>query len=253
MMARPWLNNDAWTVVHASLFSRDAERRAARECARNRAQVSSRIDDAARHIDNPIATSDRTKRKRIDSRSMRVCVALALYVGCARTVVPVPPSRPSSVVRSEVEQAEAAETARRHDAARTHYERAVAAARDPASTWFARREFAETLISWGEYPAAIRQLDGALAARPDDPASWHDLGMLRFKTGDLPGAIAALERARGLAPRDHRPRIALAAARWKTGDRSGAAAEYRGLLELPLPDRLRTRVEWALAELAKRE
>jgi hypothetical protein len=44
------LNNNAWTTVHAALFSREAEGRAARECARNRAQTLSRIDDVARHI-----------------------------------------------------------------------------------------------------------------------------------------------------------------------------------------------------------
>jgi tetratricopeptide (TPR) repeat protein len=153
-------------------------------------------------------------------------------------------------VRAEVEHAEAAERTRRHDAAREHYRRAVAGARDPESIAFARREYAETLITWGEYPEAIAQLEGALAARPS-AAAWHDLGLLRNNRGDVPGALAALEQARALAPRDFRPRVTLAALRWKSGDRAGAAAEYRALLDLPLPERLRTNVQWALGELAK--
>lgn len=160
------------------------------------------------------------------------------------------PSGPSAAVRAEIEQAEAAEQARRHDVARDHYQRAVAGARDPESVAFARREYAETLITWGEYPEAIAQLEGAVAARPS-AAAWHDLGLLRNNRGDVPGALAALEQARALAPRDFRPRVALAALRWRSGDRAGATAEYRALLELPLPDRLRTKVQWALGELAK--
>jgi len=160
------------------------------------------------------------------------------------------PAGPSAAVRAEIEQAEAAEQARRHDGAREHYQKAVADARDPESVAFARREYAETLITWGEYPEAIAQLEGAVAARPS-AAAWHDLGLLRNNRGDVPGALAALEQARALAPRDFRPRVALAALRWRSGDRQGAAAEYRALLELPLPERLRTKVQWALGELAK--
>ncbi|MDQ3370718.1 MAG: tetratricopeptide repeat protein [Myxococcota bacterium] len=158
---------------------------------------------------------------------------------------------PAPTVRSEIEQAEVAERARRHDVARVHYERAIVSARDPASIAFARRAYAETLASWGEVAAAIMHLDVAVAAVPRDPGAWHDLGILRHKQGDLGGAITALEHARTLAPADYRPRVALAALRWKQGDRAGAAAEYHGLLELELPDRLRAKVRWALDELAK--
>jgi tetratricopeptide (TPR) repeat protein len=176
-------------------------------------------------------------------------VALVALAGCGGRAPA--PAGPSAQVRAEIEQAEAAERARRHDVAREHYRRAVAAARDAESIAFARREFAETLVSWGEYPEAIVQLEVSLAARPDAGA-WHDLGLLRNNRGDVPGALAALEQARALAPRDVRPRVALAALRWKSGDPSGAAAEYRALLELDLPQRLRARVQWALGELAKR-
>ena len=60
-------------------LSREAESRAARECARALDRIpASRIDDTARHIDS----SDRTKHKRMDARSMRFCAVIAL-VGCA--------------------------------------------------------------------------------------------------------------------------------------------------------------------------
>jgi tetratricopeptide (TPR) repeat protein len=181
-------------------------------------------------------------------RRLAALAAAAILAACGGRARA--PSGPSAQVKAEVERAEAAELARRHDEARAHYQRAIADARDPTSAAFARREYAETLISWGEYPEAIAQLEGSLAARPS-AAAWHDLGLLLHNQGDLRGAVTALEQARALAPRDLRPRVALAALRWKSGDRAGAAEEYRALLALPLPERLRAKVRWALDELAK--
>jgi len=175
---------------------------------------------------------------------------LFVLAACGHPHAP-PPARPEPTVRDEVRLAEDAERQRRHDVAREHYERAVAGAHDPASVAFARHEYAETLVTWGEVPAAIAQLEAAVAAKPDDAGVWHDLGLARHHEGDDRGAVYALERARTLLPRDPRPRIALAALRWQLGDKPGAAAEYRALLELDLPDRVRTKVEWALGELAK--
>ena len=162
-----------------------------------------------------------------------------------------PPRAPVASVKSEVERAEHAERARKHDVARVHYERAIAIAADPASAAYARREFAETLATWGEVREAITHLEVSVKLIADDPSAWHDLGILRHNQGDLRGALVALERARTLAPADFRPRVALAALRWKSGDRAGAKTEYEGLLELELPDRLRTKVKWALEQLAK--
>jgi len=178
---------------------------------------------------------------------MRWAAVVLWAAACAST--PKAPPRPSADVRTEIEQAESAERARQHDVAREHYQRAVSAARDPASIAFARREFAETLMTWGEVPEAIKQLEGVVAAAPDHAASWHDLGILRHNQGDDAGATIALERARDLQPRDPRPRIALAALRWQRGDKPGAAAEYRALLELDLPERVRAKVKWALDQL----
>lgn len=172
-----------------------------------------------------------------------------LAVACAHAA-PVPHG-PTAAVRAEIEQAETAEKARQHDVARTHYQRAIDAARDPDSIAFARHEYAETLVTWGEAPEARVQLERAAAANPADASVWHDLGLLRHHAGDDPGAIQALLHAEQLVPNDPRPRTALAALYWKRGDKPSATHEYRGLLELDLPDRLRAKVEWALAELAK--
>ena len=175
----------------------------------------------------------------------------ALALALAACGQPARPRTPNDVVRAEVEKAESAEKARQHDQARAHYEAAIAAAKDPASIAFARREFAETLISWMEVAEAILQLEGVVAVDPNNEASWNDLGVLYHNQGDNRRALDALVRARTTAPRDIRPRIALAALRWQTGDRAVAAAEYKELLELDLPDRVRDKVKWALAELAK--
>lgn len=172
---------------------------------------------------------------------------LVLLVACASSVA----SRtPSAIVKADVDRAEQAEKARQHGVARAAYDKAIADAKTPTDLAFARHELAETLISWGEIPAAIAQLEAAVAARPDDAATWHDLGILRHHEGDDVGALAALEKARALVPQDPRPRIALAALRWSRGDRAGATTEYRELLALDLPDRLRAKVQWALDQLA---
>ena len=175
----------------------------------------------------------------------RLAIVLVLVAACARPA----PRSPSAVVRGEIELAEAAEKNRRHDVARTHYQRAVAQAKDPPSIAFARREYAETLITWGEYAEAVAQLEGVVAVAPDDAAAWHDLGMLRHNAGNDARAIEALERSKALAPSDIRPRRTLAVLRWKRGDRAGALAEYREMRELDLPDRMRPMVAWAIRAL----
>lgn len=178
----------------------------------------------------------------------RVIAIAWLAAACASAP---PPRGPADPVRGEVTAAETAERARQHDTARAHYQRAIAAAHDPVSIAFARHEYAETLVTWGEAPEARAQLEIAATAVPGDASVWHDLGILRHNAGDDPAAIQALARAEQLAPRDVRPRKALAALYWSRGDKTRATAEYRGLLELELPARLRTQVEWALTELAK--
>lgn len=175
-------------------------------------------------------------------------------LGCG-AAAPRPAPAPTAAVRAALDAAERAELARDHAAARRHYEVAVAAAvappRDLPSQRLARREFAETLISWGELPAAAAQLAALVAVDEQNASAWHDLGMVRHALGELPAAISALATARRLAPDDSRPRIALAALYWKRGDLAAARAEYQALLELPLPERVRDKVEWALRQLPR--
>jgi tetratricopeptide (TPR) repeat protein len=154
-------------------------------------------------------------------------------------------------VKVEIERAEDAERARQHDQAEAHYRAAIAAADKPRAKAWAHREFAETLATWGRLADAIHELEAAGAATPGDPAIWQDLGILRHKQADDRGALEALGRAKQLAPKDARPRIALAALYWSSGDRTQALAEYRALLDLDLPDRVREKVRWAIGVLEK--
>jgi Flp pilus assembly protein TadD len=170
-------------------------------------------------------------------------------LGCGPRAAAPTPAAPRDAVRIEVERAEDAERARHHDQARAHYEAAIGLAVDPASRRFAHREYADTLMSWGELDGATRELRAVTAATPDDAAAWHDLGILLHQRRDDAGAIAALERAQQLAPRDLRPRVALAALRWSLGDRPGAVRAYQELLELDPPERLRAKIVWALGQL----
>jgi len=186
-------------------------------------------------------------------------IALVLVAACS---APQHPPRPD--VRAEVRDAETAERARRHDLARARYEKAIADAKDPESIGYARGRYGETLLTWGEYAEGTKQLEQSVAAYPNDPAPWHDLGLVREQTGDLQGAVDAIQHAEQLAPTDWRPRISLAELRWNLATRCYKAApphehcaalveatraEYRALLELSIPDRLRAKVRWALEQL----
>jgi len=176
-----------------------------------------------------------------------LCLALC---ACARKPAV---TGPSNAVKLEVERAEKAEEAREHDKARKHYELAIANAKDPQSIGFARREFAETLATWGEVESARGQLEKAVAATPDDPIAWQMLGIVRASDAikDMPGAFAALEQSKQLAPRSYIPRRDLAVLHWKLGHRAEALAEYKAMLDLDLPQRLRDKVTWAIEELSK--
>jgi tetratricopeptide (TPR) repeat protein len=189
---------------------------------------------------------------------LRLLLFVAL-VGCAKNQTV---TGPSNAVKLEIERAERAEENRDHQVARKHYETAIDLAKDPISAGFARREFAETLISWGEIESAHRQLDKSVATNPNDPIAWQMLGLLRANdtVKDLPGAFAALEKAKQLAPRAWIPRRDLAALHFKLGagrdadpdpataakHRAAALAEYKAMLELDLPTRLRDKVKWAI-------
>lgn len=172
---------------------------------------------------------------------------MVALVACARPR----PAGPAPATRAAIAEAEDALARRDHDAARVAYQRAIDGAPDRASEAFARKELASARLLWGERAAAAAELVRVTALTPGDAGAWHDLGIVRHAEGDVAGARAALTEARRLAPRDPRPRLALAALAWSAGDAAAAAAEYRALLALDLPDRVRAKVEWALAQLAR--
>jgi tetratricopeptide (TPR) repeat protein len=192
-------------------------------------------------------------------------IALVVLAGAACGARQPARPRPIDEVKREIEIAEDAERQREHEAARAHYEVALTKATDPESLGFARREYGETLATWGENEAARTQLEGSVAAVPGDPLAWQMLGILRAKLGDLPGAFAALEKSKSLAPRAWIPRRDLAVLHWSRGEgrtadpdptvaarhRAAALAEYKAMLDLDLPDRVREKVLWAIDVLSK--
>ena len=182
-----------------------------------------------------------------------VVVAALWLAACARPVAmtPTPQTSPSANVRADIERAEDAERHRRHDEAAADYEHAIADARDPTSTNIAHREYAETLETWGEVDRAITELEAAVAARADDVAAWNDLGVLYHHRGDDARALTALETSKRLAPADWRPRRQLAALLMAMHDYERASGEYREMLALDLPDRIRDAVHRALVMLSQ--
>ena len=186
-------------------------------------------------------------------RAVVACLVLVALIGLGACAKQPAVRGPDDAVKSELQRAEQAEAQRQHDVARTHYERAIAAATDPKSAGIAHREFAETLATWGELEAAHTHLEQAVQATPADPVAWQMLGIVRASPaiGDVPGAFVALGKSKQLAPRVWIPRRDLAVLHWKLGHRAEALAEYKAMLELGLPPRLREKVKWAIDELSK--
>jgi tetratricopeptide (TPR) repeat protein len=154
-------------------------------------------------------------------------------------------------VKVDILRAEEAEKARNHDEARRYYDKAVAEATDPASKHIAHREYGETLATWGEIEAADQHLEAAVRADASDPIAWQMLGIVRHKRGDINNAIIALQKSKELAPKAWIPRRDLAVVYWKQGHRDLALAEYKAMLDLELPVRMREKVEWAIGVLGK--
>ncbi|MEZ4402156.1 MAG: hypothetical protein R3B06_19165 [Kofleriaceae bacterium] len=171
-----------------------------------------------------------------------VVVTLVACAGRARL--------PSAATRRELATAEAALGDHDYPRASAAYDRAVAGAPDGPSLRLALRERADARLFTGDLAGAEADLTALAAAAPDDPAAWHDLGIVRANLGAAAGAGDALRHAKALAPDDPRPRLALAALAWSGGDRARAQAEYRALLTLELAPRVRAKIEWALTQLA---
>jgi Ca-activated chloride channel family protein len=84
----------------------------------------------------------------------------------------------------------------------------------------------------GDYPAAVSQLERAVAAKPDDPRLLYDLGCSRYQSGDFPGAALAFKKALDRLPPDSK---LLPWAHYNLGNalfrQSEQAKEGKGLLK----------------------
>lgn len=162
------------------------------------------------------------------------------------------PPQPAQSTRSDIRLAEEAEGRREHHQARALYRQAIAQAPNAHSHAYATREMASTLLFWGEYQGAARLLEQSLRSDDSQVQVWHDLGVLRVRLNDALGAEKALRQAISLAPREPRSRIALAALLVRGKQYVAAQAQYRTLLELPIPPKLEVAVRTAL-KLLKQE
>ena len=76
--------------------------------------------------------------------------------------------------------------------------------------------------------------------------------MLRHRRGDLLGAEQSFRTAIRLRGNNPRSRIALAALLWKAKRWRHALTEYKALIELDLPPRVHTKVQWAIGVLQRK-
>lgn len=152
--------------------------------------------------------------------------------------------------QNELALAQQAELKRQHVEARAHYETAYQHANTAPAQATVARQFADTLLSWGEFAEAQTQLELVVLHQPNQAAGWHDLGMVRYRLGLPAGAEVALRRAVTLVPSEPRPRIALAALFWASRRPADALREYQALRQLSLPAAVRSKVDWAIAQLS---
>ncbi|MBD3221907.1 tetratricopeptide repeat protein [bacterium] len=89
--------------------------------------------------------------------------------------------------------------AERPQQARPLLERAVAAAPERPRIW---SDLGLALVQIGEVDRALPALEMALELDPELAVAWYNRGLLRYHMEDLDGAVSDLERAHELAPGD---------------------------------------------------
>jgi tetratricopeptide (TPR) repeat protein len=157
----------------------------------------------------------------------------------------------SDLWKTHLQQAQNAERARQHEQARKLYVQAAAAAGETQNGAVVAKQFADTLLSWGEFENGRDQLKRCVALAPNRADAWNDLGIVLHQLGDSNGAATALQTAATLAPKDPRPQIALAALWWTTKQYEKSLAQYRKISELNVDAGVRSKVQWAIETLAK--
>lgn len=84
----------------------------------------------------------------------------------------------------------------------------------------------------GDLAEAARLFQQALAARPDDPEAWNDLGVVRVRQGDLGRGVEAFRQALDRRPGHAEARRNLAVALDRRGRHDEAAEHYRQFLRV---------------------
>jgi tetratricopeptide (TPR) repeat protein len=115
-----------------------------------------------------------------------------------------------------------------------------------------RAYLAHALRELHRHDEAIDLLRQAIAARPEDPALWTDLGVVRVRQGEPESALVFLDEALRLEPRYGRALYYRAHARADLGDHAGAVADYeasRGATGLDAVDAVRIELAEALSRL----
>jgi tetratricopeptide (TPR) repeat protein len=115
-----------------------------------------------------------------------------------------------------------------------------------------RALLAHALRELHRHDEAIALLRQAIEARPDDPALWTDLGVVRVRQGEPANALIFLDEALRLEPRYGRALYYRAHARADLGDHAGACADYQathGATGLDAVDEVRIDLAEALSRL----
>jgi cytochrome c-type biogenesis protein CcmH/NrfG len=115
-----------------------------------------------------------------------------------------------------------------------------------------RAYLAHALRELHRHDEAIDLLRQAIEARPEDPALWTDLGVVRIQQGEPDSALTFLDEALRLRPRYGRALYYRAHARADLGDHGGAVADYeatRGAEGLDAVDAVRIALAEALSRL----
>jgi hypothetical protein len=115
-----------------------------------------------------------------------------------------------------------------------------------------RAYLAHALRELHRHDEAIDLLRQAIEARPEDPALWTDLGVVRVRQGEPASALIFLNEALRLQPRYGRALYYRAHARADFGDHAGAVADYeatRGATGLDAVDSARISLAEALSRL----
>ena len=115
-----------------------------------------------------------------------------------------------------------------------------------------RAYLAHALREQNRYEEAIVLLRQAIEARPEDPALWTDVGVVRVRQGEPASALTFLDEALRLQPRYGRALYYRAHARADLGDHAGACPDYeatRGATGLDAVDAVRIQLAEALSRL----